>query len=49
MNGAGFWLASDSDKLSQAQTWPGPGGHTGDHACRSTVKALPTSTGLEAL
>jgi len=35
--GPGFAPPSDSDKLSQLQTWPDPGGHTGDQACRSTI------------
>ena len=38
MTGAGFAPASDSDKLSQEQTWPDPGGQTGDHACRSAIR-----------
>src|SRR3954468_16152746 len=46
---AGFAPASDSDKLSQAQTWPDPGGQTGDQSCRSAIEELAPQCGLEAL
>src|SRR6266850_3776045 len=45
----GFAPASDSDKLSQVQTWPEPGGQTGDQSCRSTIEELPPQRGFEAL
>src|SRR4051812_3754465 len=46
---AGLAPASDSDKLSQAQTWPDPGGQTGDQSCRSATEELPPQCRLEAL